>query len=106
MQKFNFMYIYNLSAVIERDIHIQWLNWIKETYIHKVYDTNKIKSVRIFKILNMENDITYAIHHETDSPQDLFDFIKKEIPTLIQLNMENFPNKVLMFGTELKEIEL
>ena len=54
----------------------------------------------------MENDITYAIHHETDSPQDLFDFIKKEIPTLIQLNMENFSNKVLMFGTELKEIEL
>ncbi|GIJ97043.1 hypothetical protein CAPN001_16120 [Capnocytophaga stomatis] len=100
------MYIYNLTAVIGRNIHNQWLDWIKQIYIHKVYETNKIKSVRIFKIMNMENDITYAIHHETESPQDLLHFIKNEIPTLKQLSMENFGDKVLMFGTELKEISL
>lgn len=106
MQKFNFMYIYNLTAVAERNTHNQWMNWVKHIYIRKVYETNKIKSVRIFKIMNMENDITYAIHHETESPQDLLDFIKKEIPSLMQLSTENFGDKVLMFGTELKEISL
>lgn len=91
---------------MERDTHKQWLNWIKQEYIVKIYETNQIKSVRIFKILNTEDNITYALHHETASPQDLQEFIRKDVPTLMQLSRKHFGDKVLMFGTTLKEISL
>lgn len=100
------MYVYNLTCAVERGTHKQWLNWIKQEYIAKVYETNQIKSVRIFKILNTEDNITYALHHETASPQDLQEFIQKDVPTLIQLSRKCFGDKVLMFGTTLKEISL
>lgn len=106
MQKLIPMYVYNLTLVIDANLNNQWLNWLESVYLPKVYATRNINSVRIFKILSVDTEITYAIHHETESPRNLLDFTTKDIPELQALSFDTFADKVLMFGTQLKEVIL
>ena len=47
----------------------------------------------------------YAIHHETTSPAQLLHFIEHTIPKLLQQSAETFGEKVLFWGTQLKEVK-
>ncbi|MDO5607159.1 MAG: DUF4286 family protein [Capnocytophaga sp.] len=98
------MYIYNITSVINPDTHQEWLEWIRNKYIPKMASSKYIESVRVFKVLGNPNEPTYAIHHQTELPQQLLDFIRKEVPLLQEECRHAFGEKVLMFGTELKEV--
>lgn len=100
------MYVYNLTWTVSSSIHKQWLDWFETEYVPRVKRLGKIESVRIFKILNSPTEPTYAVHHETPSPQNLLDFITNNLPVLTELCAKNFGDQALMFGTELKEIVL
>lgn len=103
---FFYMYVYNLTVVVSNEIFELWFNWLKTDYIPKVEASKKINNTRIFKVLNTPSDVTFALHHETQHPQDLLDFITKDIPHFQMLSYNLFGEKALMFGTELKEIFL
>lgn len=98
------MYVYNLTLTVSSHIHKQWLEWFQTEYVPKVKKSGKIQAIRIFKILNSPADPTYAIHHETSSPQNLLDFTTNDIPFLMELCAKSFGDQALMFGTELKEV--
>lgn len=100
------MYVYNLTFVVNSNIYASWLRWLEGEYIPKVNNSGRIQSVRVFKVLNAAPDLTIAVHHQTQSPQDLLDFITTEVPNLNKLSSEVFGDSVLMFGTELKEINI
>lgn len=100
------MYIYNLTAVIEAKVYPKWVDWVRSTYMPKVKMTQKIEQLRFFKILNNDAQISIAIHHQTQNPKNLLDFVEVEIPDLTQLCYQQFADNVLLFGTELKEISI
>ncbi|MFJ1328107.1 DUF4286 family protein [Capnocytophaga canimorsus] len=100
------MYIYNLTSVVSIEVQKQWLDWLKNEYALSIKNKGQIDEIRVFKILNLEQEHTYAIHHHTSSPQNLMSFIQEDIPKLQAECFRKFSDKVLMFGTELKEIEL
>ena len=69
-----------------------------------IEESKKVDSVRFLKILNTEPNVSIAIHHQIEAPQQMFDFVNLIYPVLAQRCFETFGEKVLLFGTELKEL--
>lgn len=98
------MHVYNLTAVIEKEVFPQWAEWIKNTYLPQIKNNSKITEIRFFEVLVQNSEKTIAIHHGATSQENLHHFMTNEMPDLMQKCTEKFGDKVLMFGTELTEI--
>lgn len=58
------MIIYNVTVKIEREIHENWLQWMRETHIPDVLKTGLFEEHKICKILHEEPEgMTYAIQY-------------------------------------------
>ncbi|WP_460485932.1 DUF4286 family protein [Capnocytophaga sp. HP1101] len=97
------MYVYNLTAVISDEVFPQWQEWLQSVYLPTISTTETIEKIRVFKVLDSPEK-HYAIHHETASPVQLLDFIEHIVPKLLELSAETFGEKVLFWGTQLKEM--
>ncbi|MEB3016282.1 DUF4286 family protein [Capnocytophaga ochracea] len=98
------MYVYNLTVVISDEVFPQWQEWLQNVYLPTINTNKTIERVRVFKVLNVPEK-HYAIHHETTSPAQLLHFIEHTIPKLLQQSAETFGEKVLFWGTQLKEVK-
>ncbi|EKY11395.1 hypothetical protein HMPREF9072_02410 [Capnocytophaga sp. oral taxon 324 str. F0483] len=98
------MYVYNLTVVISDEVFPQWQEWLQNVYLPTINTNKAIERVRVFKVLNVPEK-HYAIHHETTSPAQLLYFIEHTIPKLLQQSAESFGEKVLFWGTQLKEVK-
>lgn len=98
------MHVYNLTAVIEKEVFPQWAEWIKNTYLPQIKNNSKITEIHFFEVLVQNPEKTIAIHHGATSEADLRHFITDDIPELMQKCATTFGDKVLLFGTELTEI--
>ena len=100
------MYVYNLTAVVSREVLSEWQLWLKEVYQPGVAATASIEQLFVYKVLstagNTTSDTTYALHHQAAMAADLMAFITEVLPPYLQLLAEKFGDKVLLFGTELK----
>ena len=74
------------------------------SYLSTINTNKTIERVRVFKVLDVPEK-HYAIHHETTSPAQLLHFIEHTIPKLLQQSAESFGEKVLFWGTQLKEVK-
>ncbi|MDO5104401.1 DUF4286 family protein [Capnocytophaga sp.] len=100
------MYIYNLTFVIDNQLHNQWLEWFEKEYLPSLKTSKLVSQVRVFKVLTTQPEPTYAIHHQTESPQQLLSFTQEDIPRVQSRCFQLFGDKVLTFGTQLKEVSL
>lgn len=100
------MYVYNITFVITPQIHNKWMKWIHEVYIDNLLKNKYVKKIKMFKIITNSNELTYALHHKIETPEELKKFVNEQMPILNTKIFETFGEKVLTFGTELKEIPL
>lgn len=98
------MYVYNLTMVVSDEVFLLWQNWLQSVYLPIVKTSGTIEKVRVFKLLDAPEK-HYAVHCETSSPAQLMHFIEKTIPQLLQQAAETFGEKVLFWGTQLKEVK-
>jgi len=97
------MYVYNLTAVVNDQVLTAWQEWLQTLYFPTVKESNSVERTRVLRVMNA-TEPHFAIHHEQQNPQEMLRFIKEILPVLLEKAAERFGEKVLFFGTELKEV--
>jgi len=99
------MYLYNVTVTLEKDIHEEWLRWMKEIHIPEVMRTGIFTQNKICKLLTEESEITYAIQYTFRKMDDLKKYQKEFAPKLQKEHSEKFKDKFAAFRTILEIIE-
>lgn len=99
------MYIYNVTINVEESVHDEWLDWMKKYHIPDMLNTGKFKNANLLKVNVQETTggITYAVHYQAESKEDLEDYYRNYAQQLRD-DGSRFKNKVVVFRTELDVI--
>ena len=100
------MYIYNVTTNIDKSVHDEWLQWMKEKHIPEMLATGKFNNAKMSQVLIDEEmgGTTYAVQYTTDSFETLQEYYKEDAPRLRNESMKLFKDKCVAFRTELKVI--
>ncbi|MFN5831583.1 MAG: DUF4286 family protein [Bacteroidota bacterium] len=97
------MIIYNVTINIDKDIHEEWLYWMKAVHIPDVMATGCFIENRICKIIgDEETGINYAIQY-TARDMSVYETYKTEFAPALQKEVtERYPGKFVAFRTLLE----
>jgi len=99
------MILYNVTIIMESEIHNDWLNWMQEKQIPKVLETGYFVSHRILRVLESPNEgITFCVQFILDSNEKLKDFNEKHNGLLEANTPIEFNNKLVIFPTVMEFI--
>ena len=100
------MIIYNVTISVDKSIHDEWLNWIKE-HIPQVLATGKFTEAKLTKVLVEEEmgGITYSIQYRAKSREALESYYSQDADRLRNDGLKKFADKMLAFRTELEIID-
>jgi hypothetical protein len=97
------MIIYNVTINIDRDIHEEWLAWMKNVHIPDVMNTGCFIESKICKIIgDEETGINYAIQY-TANNIEIYETYKAQHAPLLQKEVtDKYPGKFVAFRTLLE----
>ena len=98
------MFIYNVTVTLEKEIHSEWLKWMKKIHIPDVMHTGLFVENKICKVITEGSEITYAIQYTFHKMDDLNKYQKEFAPKLQQAHAEKFKDKFAAFRTILEII--
>jgi hypothetical protein len=100
------MILYNVTIIMDDEIHDEWLTWMKLKQIPEVMNTGCFVSNRLLKIVDSPNEgVTYCIQYISDSLEKLNEF-RQIHDHLIQANIPlQFNNKLVVFPTVMEFID-
>ena len=99
------MILYNVTIIMESEIHNDWLNWMQEKQIPRVLETGYFVSHRILRVLESPNEgITFCVQFILDSNEKLKEFNEKHKGLLEANTPIEFNNKLVIFPTVMEFI--
>ena len=94
------MILYNVTIILEEDIHEEWLNWMRLKHIPQVMGTGCFASNRMFKVLESPNEgVTYCIQYVADSLEQYHEYQEKFTAALQADYPQQFTNRFVSFRT-------
>jgi uncharacterized Fe-S radical SAM superfamily protein PflX len=99
------MLLYNVTVGIDKDIEMEWLQWMKENHIPAVMNTGMFVSSKIYKVLHDQDDgtISYSVQYFADTIDQVQQYLEVFAPVLIEEHRHRFLNKHVVFQTLLEE---
>tara|TARA_B100001758_G_C17937025_1_gene366381 strand:+ start:122 stop:415 length:294 start_codon:yes stop_codon:yes gene_type:complete len=82
------MIIYEIEILINRDLEIEWVQWMESTHIKDVMNTNLFNAFRLLKKLNAHH--TYIVQYETDSIDNYIQYEEFFAKSLKEDHMKKF----------------
>ena len=99
------MILYNVTIILDEDIHDDWLRWMKTEHVKDVMNTGYFASNRILRVLDSPNEgITYCIQYIADSMEKYNEYKQKHAARLQVDCPEQFLNKFVAFQTVMEFI--
>jgi hypothetical protein len=100
------MILFNVTIILDEEIHLEWLNWMKTKQIPDIMNTECFLSNRLLKVVDSPNEgVTYCVQYISDSLEKLNEF-RQQHEHLIQANMPaQFNNKLVAFPTVMEFID-
>lgn len=95
------MLVYNITIKVDKDIHLQWMDWMKTEYLPEHMDTGLFSSQRMLRILDIDetDGFTYALQFELTGISDFERYISVQ-STVFQNNARRkWGEKMLSFAT-------
>lgn len=97
------MIIYNVTINIEKDIHQEWLQWMKTVHIPDVMATGCFIESKICKIIgDEETGINYAIQYTAQNMEVYENYKTQHAPLLQKEVTDRYPGKFVAFRTLLE----
>ncbi len=100
------MFIYNVTVNVEKEIHDEWFDWMKNTHVHNVMKTGVFKDYKMLRLLNEEENntgITYAVQYYCNTLDEMEFYLQNYAPAL-RKESERFEGKFVAFRTFLQEV--
>lgn len=100
------MLLYNVTVGIDKDVEMEWLQWMKEKHIPDVLNTGMFVSFKMYKVLHDQDDntISYSVQYFAKSIDHIQQYLEVFAPMLIEEHRRKFANKHVAFNTLLEEI--
>ncbi len=100
------MIIYNVTVNIDKDVHDEWLHWMKTKHIPDVMATGFFIENKLCKVLvDEEQGITYSFQYTAKNMQDLEEYQRTHAPRLQKDVADKYANKFVAFRTLLEVIK-
>lgn len=97
------MIIYNVTINIDKDIHEEWLEWMKSVHIPDVMATGCFSEHKICKIIgDEETGINYAIQYTAQNMDVYEQYRMQHAPSLQKEVTDRYPGKFVAFRTLLE----
>lgn len=94
------MVLYNVTTILDEEIHEEWLSWMKEQHIPEVMATSCFVSNRMLKVLDSPNEgVTYCMQYIADSMENYNDYLENHAPALRASFPAQFANKFVIYRT-------
>jgi len=100
------MILYNVTAILDEEIHTEWLNWMKEEHIPEVMATSCFVSNRMLRVVDSPNEgVTYCTQYIADNMENYDQYLQKYAPALRASFPERFANKFVIYRTLMEFID-
>lgn len=100
------MILYNVTAIVDESIQLEWKSWMQETYIPEVMGTGFFVSQRMLRVLDSPNEgVTFCVQFIAESVQKFRDFEKQYGVHFAQLHPVEFQNKFVFFPTLMEFVD-
>lgn len=92
------MIIYNVTVNIDDDVHLEWVEWMKNEHIPKVMATGYFLENRMCRLMvEEESGTSYTIQYTLKSLADYEEYRKLHSPTLQKEHGEKYRDKFVAF---------
>jgi len=100
------MILYNVTIILDAEIHVNWLKWLKNQHLKEMMSTGFFISYRLLKVLDSPNEgVTYCVQYIADSVEKYNEYMQIH-PNQLQTNVPaEFLNKFVVFSTLMEFIE-
>lgn len=100
------MILYNVTIILEEQIHNNWLKWLKNEHLKEIMSSGFFISYRVLRVLDSPNEgVTYCVQYIADSVEKYNEYIQIH-PDQLQTNVPaEFLNKFVVFSTLMEFIE-
>jgi len=100
------MIIYNVTLNVEDDIHLEWVEWMRNVHIPEVLSTGLFNGHRLCKLLDVEDaGSTYSVQYSAKSLDDYKKYKAEHAPRLQKPMKDKFGDKIVAFRTLMEVIE-
>ena len=101
------MIVYSVTVSIDKEIHEEWMNWMKESHIPDVMATGIFKEYKMLRIISgnpEDNGPSYNIQYTCESMADLHQYQVQHAPRLQQEHKDKYEGKFAAFRTLLEVV--
>lgn len=99
------MIIYNVTIKIDKDVHDEWLQWMKTIHIPEVMETGCFIENKMCRILvDDEDGINYSIQYTAQNMANYLDYMNNKALTLQKKHTDKYLNKFVAFRTLLQVV--
>jgi hypothetical protein len=100
------MVLYNVTIILDEEIHTDWLFWMKQQHIPEVMATSCFVSYRMLKVLDSPNEgVTYCIQYIADTQEKYDEYLTRFAPALRAAFPERFSNKFVIYRTFMEFVD-
>ncbi len=98
----------NTTFHVDEDIHLSFLEYMKQTYIDKAKNDNQLLNIRFFRVHSnqIEEGHSYAVQLSFNTLDELENWDQTKGRILNEELLKKFVEKIAGFSTLLEEIEL
>jgi Domain of unknown function (DUF4286) len=100
------MIIYNVTIKVQRSIHVDWLQWLKEEHIPDVIQTGCFTHATILRLLEVDDTEgpTYAVQYFAES-RSLYDrYIEKHAAAMRQQGFDKWGAAFIAFRSVMQVV--
>lgn len=100
------MILYNVTVGIDKEIELEWVEWMKSDHIPEVLKTGIFVHHKFYKVLSHDDEgtVSYCVQYFTPSIEQFNLYIKDHAPGLIEQHRSRFNGKHVAFRTLLEEV--
>ncbi len=100
------MILYNVTINIDKDVEMEWVDWMKTKHIPEVMATGMFVKNEFYRLLGeVDNSgITYSIQYFADSMAEIDLYLEKYAYDLRKELMEKYKDKHVAFRTVLESV--
>ena len=100
------MILFNITIILDNEIHNEWLHWMKTRQIPDIMNTGCFVSNRLLHVLDSPNEgVTYCVQYISDSLEKLNEFKQKHDHSIQAKLPEQFNNKLVLFSSVMEFID-
>ena len=100
------MLIYNVTIQVEKEIAVQWLNWLLQEHIPQLMSTGCFSHHQVVKLLDVDESeaITYAIQYYSASRELLDRYLNEHAQEMRSKGQQKWGDKFVAFRTIMEVI--